>query len=166
MVFCRPVGSGAPSLASLTTSAVLPMAALAPLKVKSPATGGSLTAVTVTSRDTMLLRLLTAGAVVDLEGDRARAGGRVLAAVGEADVAQRGLVVGDRARAAEGERAGGGVEGGGGDAVLGVGAEAEDVLAVDVAGADRDRGADEVGAVDVGRRRCWGRSTVARAFSV
>ena len=55
-VFSGPVGLGAPSDASLMTSAVLPIAALAPLKVRSPATGGSLTGMTVTPRETRLLR--------------------------------------------------------------------------------------------------------------
>ena len=47
-VFSTPAGLGAASVGSLITRAVLPIAALAPVKVKSAATGGSLTQVTVT----------------------------------------------------------------------------------------------------------------------
>ena len=54
----RPwVGRPPSSLGSLTLSVVLPTALLAPLKVSSSATGASLTAVTVTSRDCVLLWL-------------------------------------------------------------------------------------------------------------
>ena len=53
IVFCGPVGSGAPSVGSFTTRAVLPMAAFVLLKVKSAATGASLVGTTVTTVETV-----------------------------------------------------------------------------------------------------------------
>ena len=47
IVFFGLLSAGAPSSGSLTTSAVLPTAPLAPLNVSSSATGASLTQVTV-----------------------------------------------------------------------------------------------------------------------
>jgi hypothetical protein len=46
-VLAGPEALGAPSVASLTTSVVLPIAPFAPLKLSAPATGASFTQVTV-----------------------------------------------------------------------------------------------------------------------
>src|SRR5206468_772551 len=89
------------------------------------------------------------GAVVDLVADGAGGGGGIVAGVEVGHRAQGGLVLGHGGRTAEGQHAGGGVVAAG-DAVL-VG-EAQDVLAGDEVGGDRDRGAGEVGAVDVRNR--------------
>ena len=88
---------------------------------------------------------------------------RIVAAVEIADRAQRGLVVGNRAAAAQRQHAGRRIPAAA-DAVL-VG-EAEHVLAGDEIADDRHRRAGQVDVVEIGDRQRRDRSTVAAWFSV
>ena len=79
-----------------TARRVLARAPLAPVNESSPATGGVVDRGDGDVAGDDVAEVVGAGPVVDLEGDGAGPGGRVLAGVGEADVAQGRLVVGDR----------------------------------------------------------------------